>query len=104
MNNATRMEQLQKLLAAEPDDAFLNFGLAMELAKAGRFDESVARFEQTLKVDPTYIAAHFHKAKTLLTRGDVPGAKAELEHGIQRAGECAEFHAKAEMEELLASL
>ena len=26
-------EQLEKLLAAEPDDVFLNFGLAMELAQ-----------------------------------------------------------------------
>ena len=38
------MEQLEELLAADPDDVFLNFGLAMALAKAKRFDESVARF------------------------------------------------------------
>ena len=104
MNPALRLEQLQKLLAAEPNDAFLNFGLAMELAKLQRFEESLAQFDLTLKNDPTYIAAHFHKGKTLIAMGDIPRAKQELEVGIQRAQECAEFHAKSEMEELLASL
>ena len=104
MNPAMRLEQLQKLLAADPNDAFLNFGMAMELGKLQRYDESLAQFDRVLQNDPTYIAAHFHKGKTLIAMGDIPRAKQELELGIQRAQECAEFHAKSEMEELLASL
>jgi len=38
------MEQLEKLLAADPDDVFLNFGLAMALAKAKRFEETSRAF------------------------------------------------------------
>ena len=104
MTPAVRLEQLQKLLAADPNDAFLNFGMAMELSKLQRFDESLAQFDRVIQNDPNYVAAHFHKAKTLLTMGDIPRAKAELETGIGRAEACAEFHAKSEMEELLASL
>ncbi len=100
----SRLEQLEKLLKAEPDDAFLNFGIAMELAKAQRFDESLARFDRVIQFDPNYIAAHFHKAKTLLAMGAEEAAKAELSQGIERAAACGEMHAKGEMEELLSSL
>ena len=100
----TRIEQLEGLMAREPDDAFLNFGLAIELAKLKRFDESVSRFDRVLEIDPNYIAAHHHKALTLVAKGDVAAAKQELERGVQAAGACGEMHAKSEMSELLDSL
>ncbi|GMU34136.1 MAG: tetratricopeptide repeat protein [Planctomycetia bacterium] len=100
----SRLEQLQNLLAKEPEDAFLNFGLAMELAKNSRFDESLVQFERVMQFDPNYIAAYFQKAKTLLTMGDEDAAKAELRRGIAQAQACGEMHAKGEMEELLNSL
>ena len=60
------MEQLERLLAAEPDDAFLNFALAMELAKIERLEDAVARFERAIELDAGYCAAYYQKAKTLL--------------------------------------
>ena len=100
----SRLEQLQALLDKEPDDAFLNFGVAMELAKAERYDESLARFDDVIRNDPNYVAAHFHKAKTLLAMGETEAAKAQLEKGIAQAGACGESHAQGEMQELFASL
>ncbi|RIK67883.1 MAG: hypothetical protein DCC65_05275 [Planctomycetota bacterium] len=100
----SRIDQLQKLLATEPEDAFLNFGLAMELAKVQRFDESLAQFEKTISIDPNYIAAYFQKARTLLAMGDDETAKEQLKRGIAQAAACGELHAKGEMEDLLASL
>ena len=105
MASATnRLEQLQALLVKEPDDAFLNFGTAMELAKAQRYDESLARFDRVITLDPNYVAAHFHKGKTLLSMGDVEAAKGVLRGGIEQASKCGEMHAKGEMQELLDSL
>lgn len=100
----SRLEQLEALLVKEPDDAFLNFGLAMELAKSERFDESLKRFDRVMELEPTYVAAHFHKGKTLLSMGDVEAAKQALRVGIETAVRCGEQHAQGEMEELLASL
>lgn len=100
----SRLEQLQTLLATEPDDAFLNFGIAMELAKVQRFEESLAQFERTIALDPNYIAAYFQKAKTMLAMGDDEAAKEGLLRGIAQATACGEHHAKGEMEELLATL
>ena len=99
-----RIEQLEALLAKEPDDAFLNFGMAIELAKAERYEESLSRFDLVVASDPKYVAAHHHKAKTLITMGDIDAARAELERGITQAAACGEMHAKGEMEELLNSL
>ena len=99
-----RLEQLEALLAKEPDDAFLNFGLAMELAKAGRFDESLVRFDRVVQFDPNYVAAIFHKGKTLLSMGEEDRAKATLRDGIERAKACGEMHAAGEMQELLDTL
>lgn len=100
----SRLEQLQSLLAKEPEDAFLNFGLAMELGKTQRYPESLAQFEKTIALDPNYIAAYFQKAKTMLAMGEDDAAKAELRRGIAQAAACGEHHAKGEMEELLGTL
>ena len=100
----SRLEQLEALLTKEPDDAFLNFGVAMELAKAERYPESLARFDQVVKLDPHYVAAHFHMGKTLISMGDMDAAKQALRVGIETASSCGEQHAQGEMEELLASL
>jgi tetratricopeptide (TPR) repeat protein len=104
VNASKRLEQLEKLLSAEPDDAFLNFGLAIELAKSGRHEESLARFDRALRADPNYVAAYYHKAKTMADAGDAEGARRVLEAGIAQAASCGEMHAKSEMEELLAGL
>ncbi len=45
------IEQLGKLLAAEPDDVFLNFALAMEYVGAGRLDDAVRQFARVLELD-----------------------------------------------------
>jgi tetratricopeptide (TPR) repeat protein len=102
--NAERMQKLNKLLEKEPNDAFLNFGLAMELAKGERWEESLAQFEKTIALDPKYIAAYFHRGKTLVNKGDIEAARTALEIGIAKAGELGEQHSKSEMEELLNSL
>jgi tetratricopeptide (TPR) repeat protein len=100
----SRLEQLQGLLAKEPQDVFLNFGLAMELAKSGRYEESDAQFERVIGLDPGYIPAYFQKGRARLAAGDVEGAKADLARGMERAAACGDLHARGEMEELLRSL
>ncbi|GJQ25014.1 MAG: hypothetical protein HBSAPP02_00460 [Phycisphaerae bacterium] len=100
----SRLEKLQALLEKEPNDAFLNFGLAMELAKAGRFEESLAQFDRTIANDPNYIAAYFQKGRTYVNLGEIDRAKETLQKGIAQANACGETHAAGEMSELLATL
>lgn len=92
------------MLTKEPDDTFLNFGLAMELAKTEKWDESLAQFDRVIEIDGNYVAAFFHKGKTLAAMGDIDRAKETLTAGISRAGQVGDMHAKGEMEEFLSML
>jgi predicted Zn-dependent protease len=98
------IEQITNLLAKEPDDAFLNFALAMELARSGRAAESIAQFDRVIALDPNYTAAYFQKARTLIASGQIEPAKSVLRLGIERAQAIGNAHAAGEMGELLASL
>ena len=78
------IEQLQKLLAADPSDPFLLYGMAQEHAKQGRHGEALAWYDRCLAADPKYAYAYFHKARSEEAMGNSDGAAATL-----RAGQAA---------------
>ena len=94
-------EQLEKLLKAEPDDVFLNFGLAMELKKADLTDEAIAQFDRVIQLDPTYTAAYYHKGNTLIALGRNEEAKPILQAGVEATRQAGNPHAESEMQALL---
>lgn len=100
----SRLEQLERLLADEPDDVFLNFGLAMELAKLGRFDEAVARFDRVVELDPKHCAAYFQKAKVLVQAGRDAEAAESLRAGIAAAVRAGDLHARDQMRQMLETM
>ncbi len=99
-----REDKLRAMLAKEPDDVFLNFSLAMELAKTERTEECLERFDRVIKLDADYVAAYFHKGKMLLKLRRLEEAKAALQEGAAKAGRLGDRHAKDQMEQLLAAM
>ncbi|HVP12371.1 MAG TPA: tetratricopeptide repeat protein [Phycisphaerae bacterium] len=99
-----RVDQLKAMLAKEPDDLFLNFSLAMELAKTEQHEACLAQFARVLELNPDYVAAHFHKGKTLLKMRRMEEAKAALQEGIAAAGRCGDHHAESQMKQLLEAM
>src|SRR5271154_5917817 len=51
----SRKEQIEEMLAEDPGDAFLRYGLAMEHVGAGDDAGAVACFRKLLEVDPKYV-------------------------------------------------
>lgn len=98
------LEQLERLLALEPDDVFLNFALAMELSKQGRTDDACRQFRRVLDLDPRYPAAYFQWAKVLLAAHRHAEARDVLARGIETAQRTGDQHAAAEMRELLGAI
>lgn len=98
------IDDLERLLAKEPDDVFLNFGLSMALASAGRGDEALDRLERTLALDPDYVPAHFQKGRLLTNLGRTDEAKTTLERGVEVAHRVGDGHAEREMTEHLEML
>ncbi|MEI7766226.1 MAG: tetratricopeptide repeat protein [Phycisphaerae bacterium] len=96
-----RIDQLEALLAAEPQDTFLRYALAMEYDKAGRNDESLTAFAALLTDDPNYVAAYFMAGKLLARLGRGAEARDYLTRGIAVAAKVGDGKAQREMTEAL---
>ncbi len=104
MSSESRRKKLEAMLAAEPEDIFLRYSLAMELQKEGDFDDSLARFRQLMCAAPPYIPAFFMAGKLLVQLREVEQARTVLRAGIEQARVQGDSHAAAEMSELLMAL
>ena len=100
----SRLENLKALLAKEPDDLFLNFSLAMELAKTDQHKACLAQFARVLELNPNDVAAYFHKGKALMKMRRMDEAKTALQQGIAAAARCGDHHAESQMKQLLEAM
>ena len=98
------IEQLEELLGKEPDDIFLNFGIAMALSKDGQVEAALGRFRRTIELDADYVAAYFHQGRLLADNGDAGAARAVLLEGAEAAVRAGEARARQEIEDLLSTL
>ena len=98
------LEQLDALLADEPDDVFLHYSRAMELSKQSRVDEAVEAFDRSLELDETYCAAYYHKGRTLIDAGRCDEARAVLTAGQTAAERAGDAHTRDEIAGLLDTL
>jgi tetratricopeptide (TPR) repeat protein len=95
---------LERLLAKDPGDAFVLYGLAQEHAKLGRHTEAVAFYDKCLAADPAYCYAYFHKAKALEAAGRESDAVATLTAGLAAAKAARDHHALSEIQGYLDEL
>jgi thioredoxin-like negative regulator of GroEL len=100
------MDQIEAMLADDPDDSFLRYGLAMEHASSGD-DETASEVLKDLiarSAANPYIPA-FLMAGQMLARLGREGEAAEiLRQGIVAAKKSGDQHAMGEMQGLLATV
>jgi predicted Zn-dependent protease len=101
---ANRRERIEAMLAEDPRDRFLRYGLALELEKEGDHGASLARLGELMADDPPYVPAYFRAGQQLAALGRTAEARAALRDGIEHARSQGDHHAAGEMAELLASL
>jgi len=80
-----RLAKLMKILAADPGDAFVLYGIAQEHGKAGDFARAVEFYDRTLAADPSYCYAYFHKARCQAAAGEMAAARQTALAGVQAA-------------------
>jgi hypothetical protein len=100
------MEQIEAMLAEDPDDAFLRYGLAMEHASAGD-DAScveVLRDLITRTGASPYIPAFLQAGQALVRLDRIPEACDVLRKGVDAARRAGDTHAQGEMQGLLDSI
>jgi Tfp pilus assembly protein PilF len=99
-----RLDQLLALLATDPDDAFLRYGVGMEYLQAGRHADAIAAFDDLLARDAAYAPAYFMRGRAYEQSGDLVRARASYQQGITTARANGDHHAADEMTAALEAL
>ena len=89
------------MLAADPANSFVRYGLAQELVKDGEDRRAVEEFRRILEGNPSYQAAYYHGGKALERLGQVVEARSLYERGIGVARSSGDLHALSELEAAL---
>lgn len=99
-----RLTKLAALLEADPNDAFVLYGLAQEHAKQAT-DEGHTRaiefYNRCIAADPAYHYAYYHKAMSQIALDDNAAAAATLRAGLVAARASGEQKAIGEISSLL---
>ena len=104
MTSKSRKQQLLELLAEDPTDAFLRYGLAMEYASAGEHAEAVRGLEELIRDTPDYVPAYVQAGQLLARLGRDDEARSVFRAGIAAARQKGDLHTAGEMEGFLEGL
>jgi Tfp pilus assembly protein PilF len=104
MSGKTRKEQIEAMLADEPNDPELRYALAMEYISAGDNEGAVRCFRELFAVATDYFPAYHQAGRSLQRLGRPDEARDVLRRGIAAAQKKGDLHAAGEMQELMAGL
>ncbi|MGQ0635508.1 MAG: tetratricopeptide repeat protein [Planctomycetaceae bacterium] len=100
----SRRQKLEALLAESPDDSFLQYALAMQIAAEGDPGAAALRLSRLLENDSHYVAAYFQLAQLWAQLGSADQARQVLARGIEQARRAGDDHAEGEMRGFLETL
>jgi tetratricopeptide (TPR) repeat protein len=98
---STRLESLKNMVAQQPGDSFLRYGLAMEYKNAGDLEAALTEFQALMGVNPDYSAAYFHGGQTLERLGRLDEARALYREGIEVTTRKGDLHTRNEIQAAL---
>lgn len=104
MPDEARVETLNQILKANPDDAFARYALGLEYSGSGDIDAALAEFQKLLASHPDYTNGYFMAAQTLARAERTDEARGLLLQGIECARRTHNQHALSEMEGMLDEL
>jgi tetratricopeptide (TPR) repeat protein len=97
----SRLETLEEFLAANPNDAFVRYGLAQEYLKQGRAEQAVEQFQAILECNAEYKAAYYHLGQALERLGRLEEAREAYRRGIEVTTRLADLHTRSELQTAL---
>jgi Tfp pilus assembly protein PilF len=98
------MEQLQKMLEAEPHDSFLNYALALEHGKANDITTAIKLICEIIKRDPNYLGAYYQLGHYYELSKQIDAAIQTYKNGIQIAIQQKNRKTQMELNEALLQL
>ena len=93
----SRIQQLEALIAQQPNESFLFFALAKEFEKLGEYDKAIAHYESIIHKNPEYIGAYYHLGKAYELVEQPEKALAIYQQGMRIAEKIQDLHSLAEL-------
>jgi len=97
----SKIEVFTAMLAEQPDNAMIWYGLASEQYKVENWAEAVKALRQVVNLNPDCTAAYQMLGTALAKQDDVAGAQAAWRKGIEAAGRTGAWKAGQHMQGLL---
>jgi len=104
MADESRLQQIQEMLADDPNDPTLRYMLAMEYVSKGDDALAVRSFQELVEAAPDYVPAYMQAGRALVRLGRDDEARNLFQSGIAAAEKKQDFHARDEMQGMLADL
>lgn len=100
----SRKEMLEEFLAADPNDSFSRYALALELEKAGQLNEAISQLQEVIGRDENYVAAYYHLGRMLANTGDETQALEIYQRGLLVANKAGDQKTRNEIQEAIEML
>ena len=100
----SKIEIFTAMLAEQPENAMIWYGLAGEQYKLENWAEAAKSLRQVVSLNPDYTAAYQMLGTVLANTDDVPGAQQAWRDGIEAADRTGSWKAGQHMQSLLASI
>jgi len=97
----SRRQQLKVLLADDPNDPFLRYGMAMEFSSEGDHETALRWLNDLIQVQPDYVPAYLQAGQALVRLDREEEARGVYRSGIALAKKKGDAHAAGEMEQFL---
>ena len=102
---SARRLMLEQSLAEDPADTFLRYGLAVQCLREGDVAEGRTRLRALIADHPDdQVPAYQQLGQSFAESGETDAAQEALKAGIAMAQKRGDWHAAAEMEQLLQTL
>ena len=92
-----RLAMLRQMIEQKPEEPFVRYGLAMELAKLGHEQEAVEAFEHLVSHHPDYVATYLMYGNLLVRLGRPEDARGVFDRGMAAARSAGNDHALEEL-------
>jgi Tfp pilus assembly protein PilF len=104
MSAKTRKQQIEEMMADDPNDPFLRYGLAMEYLGEGNHEEAAGCLQRLIEISPDYVPAYQQLGQVLVRLGRSQEACEAWRRGVAAAQKSGDLHAAEEMQGFLANL
>lgn len=94
----SRIEFLEQALKTSPENTFMRYALAMEIANSERPEAAWEHFDYLLQRHPDYAATYLQAGMYLIKRGKSQEAQGVFKKGIEVTRRQGNLHALSELE------